>query len=300
MTVFYLRLKFIKGTAVLKKLSVILFLLLLLSCYTKEKNKASRQRIISLAPNITEILYALDLGEQLVGVSEFCTFPPEAKEKENIGALFNPNMEKIITLKPDLILATESNTRLHEKLADKNIKVVLLPERTVADVFTSIDSIAALTGKKAQAKKLISAIKDSLAVYKEEAGNQKPLAILVLGRDENSTRNIGISGPGAFINELWEFAGGLNAFPDMPGSYTQVNREDLLVRNPQVIIEFKTTGKWDFNRQETNKSEWQDLEISAVKNGNIFIISGVTNLVPGVRIYLLAKEYRNILKMYRK
>lgn len=270
---------------------------ILFSCSTKDVKVKHTQRIISLAPNITEILYALELQDQVVGVSEYCTYPPEVKQKENVGALFNPNLEKIAALKPDLILATKSNSRLTEKLADKNVKVVLLPEMTINDIFISIDSIGVITAKKEQAGKLISSIKDSLELYKS-MNTEKPSAILVLGRDENSTRNIGLSGPGSFINELWEYVGGVNAFPDMPGSYTQVSREDLLVRDPQIIIEFKTLEKWNNSLFKSNKDEWKDLDISAVKKGNIFVINGVTNLVPGPRIYLLAKKYANILRLY--
>lgn len=283
-----------------KKTVLILLTFAIVSCSTKEKETLQSKRIISLAPNITEILFALNLGERVIGVTEYCTYPAEALSKQNVGALFNPNLEKIAALKPDLIFATESNIQLNAKLDNKRIKVVLLPERTVEDVYLAIDSIGVLTGKKQQAGTLIASIKDSLALYKGAATTQKPSAILVLGRDENSTRNIGISGPGAFINELWEFAGGVNAFPDMPGSFTQVNREDLLFRDPQIIIEFKNSETRADSSEKQLKNEWLDLNISAVKNGNIFVISGVSYLVPGPRIYLLLKEYEKILRLYHR
>ena len=197
-------------------------------------------------------------------------------------------------------MATQSNKQLREKIIDAKIKVVLLPEKTVEDLYFSIDSIAILNGVQKRAQTLISSIKDSLAIYKVNAEKEKPDAILVLGRDAGATSNIGISGPGAFINELWEDAGGTNTFPDMPGSFTQVNREDLLSRNPQIIIEFKSANNWNSSGIESNKKEWHDLGIAAVKNGNIYVINGIDYLIPGPRIYLLVREYYQILCKYHK
>jgi iron complex transport system substrate-binding protein len=274
-------------------------ILLLNSCLKQEQEADTEHRIVSVAPAITEIVYALQLEDQLLAVSDYCYFPPRVKQKEKIGGLFNPNLEKITALQPTLILATKSNRQLGEKFTDRNIKVVLLPENTVEDIFISIDSIGTLTGKKEIAENLISAIKDSLLTYTNTNNYPKPTAILVLGREQGSTRNIGISGPGAFINELWELCGGLNAFPDMPGSYSQINREDILARDPRIIIEIKSSEVWDEKQQQKNLNEWKDLEISAVKNGNIFVIADVNMLVPGPRIYLLAKRYAQILKNYK-
>lgn len=283
----------------MKKITSLLLLMLFLSCNVEKQETHQIERIISLAPSITEILYALDLDDKVVAVSDYCLYPEEANQKESVGGLFNPNLEKITLLKPDLILATQSSQQLREKVADTRIRVVLLPEKTVEDLYKSIDSIAALNGVQNRAKTLISSIKDSLAYYRTSTIKNPPRAILVLGRDPGTTNNIGISGPGAFINELWEYVGGVNAFPDMPGSFSQVNREDLLNRNPNIIIEFKSVNDGNIPNRDTVKKEWQNLNIDAVRNGNIYLINSVKYLIPGPRIYLLAREYFKILKDYR-
>jgi len=284
----------------MKNLIYLVFIVFLFCCVNKQKESVNEQRIISLAPSITEILYALDLDSTIVAVSDYCKFPEQVNEKEKVGGLFNPNLEKIASLKPTLVFATESNQQLNEKIADPNIKVVLLPEKTIRDLYFSIDSIAILNGVQNRAKALISSIRDSLTKYRLNTDKNKAKAILVLGRDIGTTTNIGISGPGAFINELWEQVGGANAFPDMPGSFTQVNREELLSRNPNIIIEFKSATKWDVSGAESSLDEWQDLRVDAVRKGNIFVINGVDFLIPGPRIYLLAKEYYHILKKYHR
>jgi iron complex transport system substrate-binding protein len=282
------------------KKNIYLVLLLLFFYCSAEKQQANKEiRIVSLAPNITEIIYALKLEDRLVAVSDYCTYPPQVIKKEKVGGLFNPNLEKITSLKPTLVLATKSNQQLKEKISRPGIKVVLLPEKSVSDLYFSIDSIAILNGVQNRAKALISSIQDSLKKYTVKDTQNRPTAILVLGRDPGTTNNIGLCGPGAFINELWQDCGGLNAFPDMPGSFSQVNREDVLQRNPNIIIEFKTSKGWTDDKLQENKREWHDLQIDAVKNGNIFVVQGVGFLVPGPRIYLLAKEYFNILGIYR-
>ena len=104
---------------------------ILFACIGKAEKSTETRRIISLAPNITEILFSLGMQDQLVGVSDYCKYPIEAMEKENIGGLFNPNLEKITALNADLILATESYQSLIEKLGEDRFKIVLLPEKTI-------------------------------------------------------------------------------------------------------------------------------------------------------------------------
>ena len=281
------------------KIILLVTFFLLIACVSPNQNKGETQRIISLAPNITEILFSLGLQDHIVGVSDFCTFPKEAMEKESIGGLFNPDLEKITALKPDLILATESYQGLADKLGKERFNIVLLPEKTIEDMYVTIDSIGMLTNTSEKAKILVASIKDSMDIYNAKTTQYRPSAILVLGRNSGTTRNIGISGPGAFVNELWEWSGGKNAFSHMLASFAQINREDLLIVNPEIIIEFKSNKNWGLDQDIKNKAEWRDLHISAVKNNHIFVIPGNHFLIPGPRMYLLAREYSSIILKYR-
>lgn len=285
--------------SLIRFLKSILIVILLFSCSDNQKAEHARQRIISLAPNITEVLFALDLGEQVVAVSDFCNYPPQAKNKESIGGLLNPNLEKITALRPDLLIATESYRTLADKLGNKDFLIVLLPEKTVNDVYVTIDSLGTLFQREKKADSLITAIKDSLNFYRVKDTTATPSAMLVLGRSENTTRNISISSTGAFINELWEYCGGRNAFADIGSSFATLNREDLLKRDPQLIIEFKSSKNWSLEQDEANKKEWQDLNISAVKKGQIYVINGNDFLIPGPRMFRLAKKYNRIIKQYQ-
>lgn len=282
-----------------KNIVLLLVISVFLSCTIKQKQDSAKARIVSLAPNITEVLFALDLGDQVVAVSDYCSYPEQAKEKESIGGLLNPNLEKITALAPDLIIGTESYRDIKDKLGQGSFNIVLLPEKTVNDVYVTIDSVGHLTHTQKRAQKLINSIKDSLALYRANHAETRPNAILVLGRSENGTRNISISSKGAFINELWEYCGGQNAFYDLGNSFAQVNREDLLSRDPELIVEFKSNKNWSLDLDKKNKREWLDLNISAVRNNSIYVINGNEYLTPGPRMFLLAKKYHEILSDFR-
>lgn len=278
---------------------IILFVAFLLlfgaGCDSVAKKVKTEKRIISLSPNITEILYALEAQDELVAVTDYCQFPKQVKQKQKIGGLFNPDLEKITALRPDLILATEAFKGQLKKFRDDRFNIVLLPEKTTYDIYVAIDSIGTLVGKEKKAQNLITALKDSMRVYQNKRVNFNPEAILVLGKEEGSSRNIGISGPGAFINEIWEWCGGKNSFPDLPSSYGQVSREEVLVRNPDIIIEFKYNKNNSIEELEKSKNDWKDLKISAVGKNHIYHIVGPEYIIPGPRMYLLAKKYQQII-----
>ncbi len=252
-----------------------------------------------MSPHITEIIYKLDCQDQLLAVTDFCLYPPQAQNKKSIGGLMNLNTEKIISLKPDFIFATQSYNDLSVKLKNYPFKIVLLPEKTISDIFSSIDSVAKYCGRLAEGKKLKQAIRDSLEFYSVAITDNKPSAMLVLGREAGSIRNISVSGPGAFLNEVWELAGGVNAFADMAVPFAQVNREDLLIRDPDLIIEFKGDTSWSEEKNLANKKEWKELNnLQAVRSGNIYIVNGYHYLIPGPSVHRLAREYSKILRQY--
>ncbi len=271
------------------------FLFTLFACSPSQSTNNGKQRVISLAPSITEMVFALGGNSRLVGVSDFCSYPPEALKIEKVGGLFNPNIEKIMALKPDLILATNSYRDLPEKFKGINVKTVLLPEKTLTDVFTSIDSLGTLLGNKQAADSLHRAIGDSLEKYHWTDKAPRPKVMLVLGRDPGVARNIGVSGPGAFLDELLSWCGGINAFSDLKVSYSAISREALLARNPDIIIEFSPKALTS-DQQRSNRKQWQSFKrIKAYKNNQIFVIGGNDFLIPGPRVYRLARRFYYIL-----
>ncbi len=249
---------------------------------------------------MTEILYALGQEKRLVGVTDYCQYPPQAKEKEHIGGFLNPNLEKIIALHPDLLLGVPANAELARKLAAEHLPVVMLPNDQLKDIFFTIDSLGHLLNCPARAHQLHKSIRDSLLFYQRKVRALKHgvlRAMLVIGRDPGATTHLTVVGPHTFIDSLWSFMGGVNVFSDLPAKYAQVNRENVLLKQPQIIIEFKFNQPWDAQKDSLNKKEWQDLgHIPAVQTGNIFVLTGNYTLIPGPRVYLLAKDFYHVMR----
>jgi iron complex transport system substrate-binding protein len=286
---------------ILKNIFYLIVFCLLIACPSyQSKSTQQVQRVISLAPNITEMIYALNQQSRLVAVTDYCNYPPEAKSKGTIGALLNPNLEKIISLKPELLIGTSAHSELAIKLASKRLKTILLPNDTVDEILMSIDSIGILLDCREQAEQLVQSIKDSIDeyhIYTDSLSAKRPRAMLVLGREPGTTRNIGVIGSHNYMDSLWTLMGGINLFGDLNTKFAQVSREIIIQRNPDLIIEFKIEDEWDTEKTKINLEEWQDLHlVKAVNKNQIYVIPHEYAFIPGPRIYLLAKSYANIYK----
>ncbi|MBN1407786.1 MAG: ABC transporter substrate-binding protein [Calditrichaceae bacterium] len=274
----------------------------LTACSQKKQTGDAERRVISLAPNITEIIYALGQQSKLAAVTDYCNYPPEAKSKGTVGALLNPNLEKIISLKPDLLIGTPAHRELADKLELKNLKTILLPNDTIDEIFESIDSIGVLLDCRNMAAQLVQSIQDSIESYRINRSlflNQYPKAMLVLGREPATTRNIGVIGSHNYMDSLWSLTGGINLFSDLNTKFAQVSRENIIDRNPDLIIEFKIDSAWNEDKNQSNQKEWNELNlINAVGHKQIYVIPDESAFIPGPRIYLLAKSYSKIYNKY--
>jgi len=286
---------------IIRFVTVVLIAFGLFNCRSEKiKSTSAYERIISLSPHMTEILYALGQEDRLVAVSDFCLFPPEAAEKQRIGGFLNPNLEKITMLQPDLILGVPSHGDLAKKMESYGWSFVLLPNDRLNDVFMSIDSLGRLLGVTQRAQQLNQSLRDSLHYYSKKAREispQKYKAMLVLGREPGGVRQIGVIGRNNFMDSLWVLCGGVNVFGDLGQKFSQISRETILTRDAQLIIEFKSNGRWDESRLAANRQEWQGLStMAAVRDQAIFVIHGEYALIPGPRMYLLCRDYYEILR----
>jgi len=285
----------------MKYIWFICLLILFIACKQQPLQQTTAQRIISLSPHVTEIIYALGQQKKLIAVSDFCNYPPQANAKEHIGGLLNPNLEKLLGLKATLFIGTPASYDLATKLEAQHIRTVLLPNDRLNDLFRSIDSIGVLLNCKKEAIRLSQTIHDSLNQYASLSRQlkSKPLAVLVIGRDPGSVRKITISGGSTFLSEIWGLIGGQNIFSSLAMKYSQISKEALLDKNPDLIIEFKFKEEWNADRQRQNLNEWEALNrLKAVQQKNLFVLTGDYTLIPGPRIYKLAADYYQIMKKY--
>ena len=266
---------------------------------SNDKNTASGNRIISLAPHITEIIYTLHAQDQLVAVTDFCRYPEEAASKEKIGGLLDPNIEKIIMLKPTLIFGLPSHQKLARELSKYGLTVTMMPDENIHDVLFSIKKIGELIDRNHQATQLINHMNTLLDSLSEHSVSRSMPAALLIGRTKGTLTNMTVAGSGTYIDDLWHIAGGENSYKDLPGRYGTINTESLLLRDPEVIIEF------DMNREsgiyrENPGSEWNFLKnLQAVRKKMIFVIGGDYTLIPGPRLVILAKDFSKIIDIVR-
>lgn len=191
------------------------------------------EKIVSLAPSNTEMLFALGLGEKVVGVTDFCNYPPETEQKAKVGGFDTPDIEKIVALDPDLILATS----IHEReaipaLEDKGLTVLGVNPQNLNEILDSIEMVGKVTGKQEQASALVNDMKERINAVTSKTADleEKPRVLYVTWHDP-----LWSVGSGTLIHELITKAGGNNIFQDITGHKT-VDIETVIERNPEVII----------------------------------------------------------------
>lgn len=192
------------------------------------------QRIVSLAPSNTEILFALGLGDKVVGVTTYCDYPLEAKEKPKIGGFSTPDIEKIVAAAPDLVVAASIHAKtVIPQLESRGLKVLVLAPKTVDDVVQAIDLAGDATGTQAAADKLVADMQSRINLVKGlvmALSSYPPRVFYVVWQDPLMT-----VGADTLQGQLISIAGGKNIFDDLAG-YPTVDLEVVLQRQPQVII----------------------------------------------------------------
>lgn len=227
------------------------------------------RRLISLAPSITETLFALGLGDRVVGDTDYCEYPPEAKLKPRVGSILNPNLEKIVALKPDLVLGSpEANRReTADRLDRLKIPVYGVTAHTVEDTLRSIGDLARVLGREAEGRKLVESLRERIdRVEKGVASERRPKVLFVVWY-----RPLTTAGPNTFINDVIRRAGGASIAEDLAGEWPRLSLEEALRRDPDVIL-FPRAESFSPQLEEFRQLPgWRDMR--AVKQGRMFFIS---------------------------
>lgn len=225
--------------------------------------KGIPQRIVSLAPSNTEVLYALGLGARVVGVTEFCNYPPEAKEKPKIGGFSKIDLERVVGLNPDLVLATNIHAKsVVPELEKRGITVVVAEPKNVNDVLAKITFIGKLTGASENAAKVTAQMQARIDAVTSKVATVKTKPRVFYEID----KSLYTPGPGSFIDDMITKAGGINIAADAKGSYVQLTPEAIIAKDPEVIL----LGDMLFGESpESVRARPGWANISAVKNGRI-------------------------------
>jgi len=283
---------------VTRRIIILWFAATALAC-TNARGQPPR-RIVSTAPSITELLYALGLGDRVVGVDRFSRFPPEAQGKAKIGDYVNPNLEAIAALRPDLVIIPANPVKLAERLGTLRLKVLEIDQESIAKLYESFRIVGQATGAGAQAAKLESTVRVQLeAIRVRAAPLKKTRMMFVVGRTPNRLDGLIVVGQASYLNEIIALAGGENVFRDAVASYPEVSLEEVLARNPDVIADMgdmaDTVGVTDEHKREVT-SLWDRLSsVAAVKQHRVFAVASDVYVVPGPRVVDAAKAFLAML-----
>jgi iron complex transport system substrate-binding protein len=226
------------------------------------------RRIVSVAPNVTEILFALGLGGRLVGVTTYCQYPPEALKIEKIGGYINPSLERIVALRPDLVVGiAEGDLRTFvDKLTALKIPVYIANPRDALDVLTSIRKIGEVTFAPEPARKIVRSMEEKIRdVQGKVQGRPRPRVLHIL--DFNPLIS---AGKGTFVDDLIRLGGGRNVAETAAGKYPRFSMEEVLVQDPEVILLSSMKSQDPLVKQRRWWERWKT--ISAVKHGRIYVL----------------------------
>jgi iron complex transport system substrate-binding protein len=244
------------------------------------------KRIVSLIPAVDEMIFAMGAGDRLVGVSNYGRFPPEAARLPKVGGLIDPDTERLIALRPDLVIVYATQKELTQRLDRLGIQYYSYEHRALADIMTTIRRIGARIGSADRANALADSMDRSLAGIRATTVKlPHPSTLLVFGRDPGSLRNVNASGGYGFLHDMLEIAGGTNVFADVKTQSVQASTEMLLARHSDVIIELHYGD--DANNVDAAKdaTAWSALaSIPAVRNHRILTLVGDEFVVPGPRV----------------
>lgn len=242
------------------------------------------ERIVAIAPGVTEMLFVMGLGDRVVGVGDYARWPPEVASKPKLGGLFDSRLEMIASLDPDLAVLLPSEERLRGHLEKMGVEVLTVRSETLADV----EEMAILIGERCGVEE---ASVEFLETWDNElAPREAPHStrvLLSITREPGRMADVLVSGPGTFLDELIDRLGAVNVMADAPLSYPQVGLEEIIVRQPEVVIELQAFP----GNYESLHLDWDRLAGEVPLAGVcVQVVAGDHILIPGPRMARLYRE----------
>jgi iron complex transport system substrate-binding protein len=252
--------------------------------------QAEPQRIVSTSPSITEVLFALGLGPRVVGVSNYCEYPPQVKSLPKVGTFLRPDPELIARLRPDLVILHRFPNDLTDRLSALHIPYAVADQGGLTEAYTEIQQIGAAAGVRVHAEELVTRIRSRLAQIRSQSSKEKKSSVVfVIGREPGTLSGLIAVGRDLFLNELIEVAGGTNPIArDSPEPYPHVSLETILRINPVVLIDMGDMGASPEERERKAVEDqrlWKNVSnLSAVTNDRVYSLTSTAFVVPGPRV----------------
>lgn len=256
-------------------------------------------RIISMAPSITETLFALGHGSKVIARTRYCAYPPEVLEIPGVGGYFDPNYELILSMDADLVILFPEHEEVRGRLRSFGIPFLTVRQQTLASIEESFVDIAIALGNEPAGRNLAREFREGLASAEAVSAPTRPKTLVVVGRSvaEDYVREVYVAGNDTFYGELVELAGGENCYQGQI-TYPALSAESIINLDPEVIIEIAV--EIADNEKEGFRGQWRPLEtVSAVAEGRVHILNQAYAAVPGPRLVQLARDFHAIIESAR-
>lgn len=256
---------------------------------------AQAQRIISIIPATTEMLFAMGAGDRVVAVGTYDRFPPEVARLPRVGALLDPDVERLISLRPDLVVLYGTQADLRTQLDRAGIPSYPYVHRGLSDIAETIRGLGGRVGLQRQANGVADHLERELAdIRARVAGRARPKTLLIFGRDPGTLRNINSSGGIGFLHDMLVAAGGDDVLADVRQQAVATSTEMILARSPDVIIELRYARA---ERASASDSKvWNALaSVPAVRDRRIYVLEGEEFVIPGPRVGMATERLSRAL-----
>jgi len=272
---------------------IILFAAVMVGAINEVRAEYAPHRIISMSPAITEILFKIGAGKRVVGVTDYCAYPPEAAKLPKLGGILNPNVERMISIKPDLIIHHYDSIKIQDFAIKLGVESLPVKLTTLNSILDSIQKIGQKLDLLDSAKMLRLKLENEINFYKSKLKSQrKKSVLLLLGDSDDPMRDLYAAGRNTFLGELLSLAGGDNIIPETLAEYPKVSREYIIQKSPEAIIIAGPMAKLSHEQKKANFKRWAKFTtVRAVKNNNIHYIGHDYILIPGPRLIKLIDQF---------
>jgi iron complex transport system substrate-binding protein len=260
------------------------------------------RRVVSVVPAVTEMLFAIGAGPQVVAVSSYDNWPPEVRSLTRVGALLDPDIERILRLRPDLMVVYGSQLELRAKLDRAGIATFPYLLGGLDNLMATIRRLGPRVGHPGEAERVADGLQARFdAIRARVAGRRRPRTLLVFGREPGTLRAIDASGGVGFLSDIVALAGGDNAFGSEKRESVRVSTESILAAAPEVIIDLHYGHSLSPEQIDGERAAWNPLSaVPAVRTGRVAILVGDEFVVPGPRLADAAEAIADIIHPARR
>jgi iron complex transport system substrate-binding protein len=278
----------------LRRRVAITLLVLLVSATGQSQPQTIPARIVSTSPSITETLFALGLGDRVVGVSTYCRYPAAVASLPKVGSYLKPDAETIARLKPDLVFVRKGPNNVRAQLDTLGVKTAVVDPGSLSSVFTTIREISAAANAAERGVRLVGELNAGLDRVKASVAGRTPRKILiVVGRRTGTLTDIIAVGPGSYLHDVATIAGGSNVLASTALEYPRISMETVISLAPDVIVDVGEMGESpadsDRRRQITERLWRSQTLVKAVREGGVHAVNDEAFVVPGPRIVEVAR-----------